>query len=482
MALDGPGGRIGAGDRVRATRFDSGPGTVRRVVAGSAFVTWDDSARGTEHPIALHGLERLEPARRSDSERSGPGDDGRSFAGGATIVPGGGADAAPQLPPLGFIGDIDFAAIPRTEWLYKRWIARGYTSLTIAAPKVGKSALALIEAVDAASGGRAFGTGNQPKRKTLYFNAEDDLDVLHNRVAAICLHYGIEQSEIAATLAVESGVAWPDFFLMGQTAEGAQINRHVFDHLAERIAAGGFEILTFDPMQDFNHADETNESFRALGRFLRTFAREHGVGVHNVHHTRKVAHGVTPTIDDARGGSALRGTSRFNRVLVAMSPEEAVSAGVDDHRYFFRIGDVEQNLAPPSSEANRWFRKVSVLCPNGEDVVAVARWHWPDAFDHITVDMACEVRRAVGEMDPPARKDPQAADWVGNLVMRVCDFTPPAGADERQTKAAKERAKRLVDEWIKTDVLAVGEWHDHRNGRPTKIIVPGSNDPRRVDP
>src|SRR5690625_3471465 len=43
---------------------------------------------------------------------------------------------------------IDLSQIPRTQFVYSDFYARGYTSLTVAAPKVGKSMLALAEAVD----------------------------------------------------------------------------------------------------------------------------------------------------------------------------------------------------------------------------------------------------------------------------------------------------------------------------------------------
>ena len=61
----------------------------------------------------------------------------------------------------------------------------------MAPPKVGKSMLALAEAIDIATGkGILTGYTREPLR-VLYYNAEDDQDVLDARVSALLSHYQI---------------------------------------------------------------------------------------------------------------------------------------------------------------------------------------------------------------------------------------------------------------------------------------------------
>ena len=182
-------------------------------------------------------------------------------------------------------------------------------------------------------------------------------------------------------------------------------------------------------------------------------------------------------MDDARGGGALRGTSRFNRLLVPMTEAEAAQAGVEDHRYFFRIGEVEANLAPPSSERNRWFRKISVEIANGARVGAIERWEWPDAFEGVTVEMAGRVYDALGEMDPPARESVQSKNWAGYVVARICGFPLTDTDDARLTKAKRSRAKQLINEWLRNGVLEVAQ-HRDANRKERSVLVPGLNDPR----
>jgi len=106
-------------------------------------------------------------------------------------------------------------AIPSPTFVYSDFYALGYTSLTVAPPKVGKSMLALAEAIDIATGqGILTGYTREPLR-VLYYNAEDDQDVLDARVSALLTHYQIEQADIVGNLYAVSGISHDDFWLIG---------------------------------------------------------------------------------------------------------------------------------------------------------------------------------------------------------------------------------------------------------------------------
>lgn len=164
-----------------------------------------------------------------------------------------------NLPPIHFIKDRDFAQIPTTQYLYRKFIVRGTTSLTVAAPKVGKSLLALAEAIDMASGGKVFGNETE-QRRVLYYNPEDSDDVLMNRVAAICTHCGIKLKDLDGWLAVKSGVQYPDFFLIDQGQNKATVipNAAAIMHLEITIKGLKLDVVILDPLQDLSHAEESN--------------------------------------------------------------------------------------------------------------------------------------------------------------------------------------------------------------------------------
>jgi hypothetical protein len=325
-----------------------------------------------------------------------------------------------------------------------------------------------------------FGT-SVAKRRVLYFNAEDDGNVLLGRFAANCKRNGISQDEFDDRLILQSGTLWPDLYLIGMNERDIQINEAVFAHMARQVERWGIDVIIFDPLQDLSHADESNEAFRILGQRIRRLASESGVSVGLIHHTRKVAPGLSATIDDARGGSALRGTSRFNRVLVAMSEGEAVNADVDDPRYFFRIGDVESNLAPPSSDKNQWFEKTGSKLPNGENVGALVKWTWPDAFENITVDMAVRVVDELAQLDASqARASSQSPHWFGFIVARICDIDIPTDNNPKTLKSAKSKVGQILAHWEASDFIQVGRFMDGKKTEGVPVYELGRASPRAI--
>ena len=372
------------------------------------------------------------------------------------------------IPALEFKpwGHRDLAAIPAPEFVYSDFYARGYTSVTLAPPKVGKSMLGLAEAIDMASG-RGFLSGEErAPQRVFYYNAEDDQSVIDARVAALLGHYGIRQEEIAETLIPVSGVEAENFYMV--TGQDGQINERLFIGLEKFIDVQRIDALIFDPLQDLSTSPETNEVFRVLGQRIRRMASSKRVAVGLIHHTRKIAPGAQASIDDGRGGSALRGTSRFNRLLISMTEDEAVKAGLDNHRRFMRIADMESNLAPPSADVNRWFQKLSVEIPNGHKVGAIEPWRWPDAFEGITPRQTADCQALLLDRATPARANVQASDWVGNLIAPVLHLDP-------SNKSDRARLGAIVKKWIQEDVLRADTEIRAKDGREMPVVIVGSN-------
>jgi len=370
---------------------------------------------------------------------------------------------------LDFWDHENLASIPRVEFVYNRFYAKGYTSVTAAPPKVGKSLLGLIEAVDIATG-RGLLTGEvQAPQRVYYYNAEDDLNTIKNRVGAILKHYKIPQEEIRGQLAISSGIANEGFYVISG-ADG-KIHEAQFEVMEAKCTENKIDAVILDPLQDLSRSPETNEVMRLLGGRLRKFASKCDLAVGLIHHTRKMQPGVKASIDDMRGGSALRGTARFNRLLVPMTEDDAAKAGLGDHRNHFQVGDIEMNLAPPSSDYARWYEKVSVICDNGESVGVIAPWKWPEAFDGISPSHAIAAREAIMRANGEARESEQSNDWAGHIIGEIL------GIDSRD-KAGKAKIKTILKTWIASGVLAVERRYQASKGREFPFIVPGPNDMR----
>lgn len=368
--------------------------------------------------------------------------------------------------------EIDPATIPRIRYIYGWIYAAGYLTVTFAAPKTGKSLLGLAEAIDATTG-RGFLTGREAEpQNVLYFNAEDDQDVLNARTVAVLLEQGVSQREIVGRFHPISGVS-ADRSLVLIRGEKYEIQEPAFVFLADFIRRKLITLAVFDPLQDLSQSPETNEAFRALGARIRRLAHETGAAIGLIHHTRKPSAGVQITLDDGRGGSALRGVARFNRLLAPMTEAEGAQAGVEDFRLYFRIAEAESNLAPPSADRNQWFEKTGVEIGNGASYPTIRKWTWPEAFTGVTPNHACQVRALIADRaarDEPARENAQAKDWAGHIVAEVLCL-------DLAKKADKARVKTVLRKWIETGVLAVERMTYGDKSKAADFVFAGPNNP-----
>ena len=369
--------------------------------------------------------------------------------------------------PFKAFKELDVDQLPYPEFIYSDFYARGYTSVTLASPKLGKSLFAIAEAFDMATGLGLLTGYKQNKRRVLVYNAEDDQSILDARITALCIKYEVSQKTLEGYLWLTSGVDWNSFFLI--EGEEGKIREDVFDGLHDFIKEHDIDCVIFDPLQDLSDSGEDNNVFRRLGRRLRKLASETHCSIHLIHHTRKLpTTGYTgDLLDSGRGGSSLRGTARFNRVLISMTEQEGKNAGVENHRHFFRIADSESNLAPPSSSINRWFRKDSVQLPKFS-VGAVETWKYPDPFDDVQVADVGKLQGLLRGMSDYPNADVRSSNWIGNIVAEIFD-------KDLEKISDKGAVKRMIKTWIENDVLRVEKHKDKRSGREIRVVVCGDN-------
>ena len=121
--------------------------------------------------------------------------------------------------------------------------------------------LALAEAIDIATGkGILTGYTREPLR-VLYYNAEDDQDVLDARVSALLTHYQIEQADIVGNLYAVSGISHDDFWLIGGV-DGI-INETLFAQLETFITTNKIDVVIFDPLQDLSRSPRNKRNIQS---------------------------------------------------------------------------------------------------------------------------------------------------------------------------------------------------------------------------
>lgn len=436
---------------VRSRLLDAASGLVDDDGLRSVIRTIDSGFRaGSKHP-------------RSAPER--PTEEGRAETPSPALPPA--LDAKP------FVWR-DPAMIEPRRWLYGHHLIRGFLSATVAPGGVGKSSLALVEALAMVTGRDLLGHKPAGKLRVWYWNGEDPEEELHRRIAAICLHYGITAEEIGDRLFVNSGRD-TEIVMATETKTGVVIAEPVAAAVLATVEKNRIDVMMVDPFVASHEVSENdNNKINAVARRWSRIADAAGSAVELVHHARKVAPGQAEiAVEDARGASALIAAVRSARTLNVMTKDEAEKAGVKQPRLHFRVDNGKANLAPPP-EATTWHKLIGVPLGNARDdrpedyVGVVTAWTWPNPFDDVTTrDLrAVQSRIAEGEW----RADPQSDAWAGKAVAEVLRLDP-------SDKAVEAKAKGLLKVWTDTGMLKVVEKPDHkRNLRKFVEVAQWAND------
>ena len=362
---------------------------------------------------------------------------------------------------------IEPAQIPMRRFIYGTHYIRKFVSLDVAPGGVGKSSLAIVEALAIASGKPVLGVKVHEPGKVWYFNGEDPLDEIHRRVVAAMRHHKIAPGDIGENLFLDSGRSQP--IVVGvQTRDGAVIQEPIVEAVVDTIRRNKIDVVTLDPFVSTHQVSENDNN--AIERVAKTWAHIAdltGCAINLVHHSRKTG-GNEVSVEDGRGASALASAARSARAFNQMTKDEAAKAGVDNHRSYFRVDNGKANLAPPSDKAT-WYHLVGVPLGNGPggmdgDVVGVVTaWEWPDPLAEISVDHLRAAQREVAA-GGPWRADAQAKEWVGHPIARALKI-------DVSNKAGKAKVAALIKTWMSTGMFVEVEGKDSKRMPRTFIEV-----------
>ncbi|QPC43465.1 bifunctional DNA primase/polymerase [Kaustia mangrovi] len=364
----------------------------------------------------------------------------------------------------------DPSALPRRQWLYGSHMVRKYMSLTVAPGGVGKSSLAIAEALAMVTGRALLGEKPTARSRVWYFNGEDDRDELNRRIAGACKRYGIAADEVAGRLFVDSGRE-QDMVIVREERRDIHVAVPVVDAIKRAIIENGIDVLVVDPFVSTHGVPENdNGAIDKVAKLWTRIAEETNVAVELVHHVKKTD-GKEVTVDDARGAGSLLAAARSVRVLNRMSDEQAGQAGVprEERFSYFSVNLGKANLAP-STGSLAWRRLESVPLGNGQGIAkpqdhagVVVPWQWPTA-EAIAGEVAPDALEAIKARirGGAFRQNEQAKDWVGLVVAEVLGIE----AD----KAGKRKIKKLLNAWLDDGQLREVVKPDPVKREPKKFV------------
>lgn len=376
----------------------------------------------------------------------------------------------------------DPSSIPPREWVYDTHLIRKFVSLTVSPGGLGKSSLALVEALSLVIGRPLLADAriHEGPLRVWYWNGEDPQEETKRRVMAAAKHYGLSASDLGGRLFTDSGRDTP--LVLGQNdREGITLNEALFEKIEQTMISHSIDVFIADPFVSAHRLGENdNNAIDALIKRLGRVADKTNSAIEIVHHVRKPNASQTETdVNDARGASALIGGVRSARVLNVMSEEVAQAAGVssDIRLRHFSVSDGKANMSPKAGEA-RWRFLESVNLENkteereSDNVGVVTYYELPkEAKQTHDLSRAEDEMRLILSTDDTVRhwdgkgRGRKPKNWLGH---RILDALQIHGGEH---DAAMQR---LITGWIKEGTIVTrAAWTD--GNRHTFLTLPGAS-------
>lgn len=328
---------------------------------------------------------------------------------------------------------IEASKIKPREWLYGDHLIRKFVSLTVSPGGLGKSSLALVEAMAMASGQALLKDAEVHEPDPLrvwYWNGEDPQEETQRRVVAAAKHYNLSPSDFVSRLFTDTGRE--QAITLGQIVRGEiGLDEDLFLSLETSMLANEIDVLVLDPFVSAHRMGENdNNAIDAVIKRLGKLADRTNAAVEIVHHVRKPSKTDEETdVNDARGASALLGGVRSARVLNVMSKDIAKKAHIpDDLRLrHFSVTNGKANMTTKSS-AGQWRFLESVCLDNAQghrksdNVGVVTYYELPaEAQDSADLSGAENAMRLVLSTDDMVRhwrgKGPVPKNWIVHRIM-----------------------------------------------------------------
>ncbi|TGN61773.1 hypothetical protein E4L95_09180 [Paracoccus liaowanqingii] len=291
-------------------------------------------------------------------------------------------------------------------------------------------------------------------------------DHVQGNVAASRWDACVRCGTLGGRLLVDSGRDLP-ISIASTGKDGTTIAQPLVSALVEAIKAAKIDVLVIDPFVTSHSVPENDTTaMNAVVAEWRKIADLTGCAIELVHHVNKAAAMSTDAagIYGSRGAGALIDGVRSARYLSRMSVEEGNRLGVDRPERFFRVEMGKANLAPIGTAS--WRRMVGVPLHNGAgywpegDVIGVCTpWAPPDASEGVTEDHVQRLLERIAAKPDGARKDSQAADWVGYDIADVLGLDAGPGKKQTDRSAAQKEARakvtQLLEQWVRDRTLIV---------------------------
>jgi hypothetical protein len=360
-----------------------------------------------------------------------------------------------QSAPTG-LGELDAGtdtAIPAPRgWLLGNVFCRGFMSALLGDGGAGKTATRYAQLLSLAIGRSLTGEYVFQRCRVLIVSLEDNLDEIRRRVLAVCLHHGIDRSELTGWLFYVS-LRREDGKLMVMDGKGCPVRGELADKLEATIAARGIDIVSLDPFVKTHSVGENdNVAIDEVVQVLADIGDKYDIAVDVAHHMSK---GMADpgNANKGRGASSMKDGGRLVYTLTTMSTDEAKAFGIpeDKRREFIRMDSGKVNITRYMGAA-KWFRLVGVqlnngteMYPNGDEVQTVEAWRPPETWADLSSELLNKVLTVIDEGLADGNRYSDGPKTSDRSAWRVVTQHAP--------KKTEAQAREVIRTWARNGVL-----------------------------
>lgn len=304
--------------------------------------------------------------------------------------------AEPILPfPATGVTQAELDALTPREWVYGHFLIRRFISAIGAPGGAGKTAYAYAVALAIMAGAEILGETVHDPGNVWIYNLEDPRNELLKRLKAALLGHGIDFSEIADRIFLDSGRDRP-LVIARAERDGTVVAWPHVPALIDELKARKIRLLIVDPFVRSHRVEENvNDHIDFVAALWAEVADKADCAVLLVHHFKKG--GQSGDAGAFRGASALIDASRAAVTIATMSQDEAKKFDIpdDDRWQYVRVDNAKLNLAPPPGSAV-WLKLTGIDIENAangrpsDQVQTVTRWSVPSPWSEFS--MAAVVR------------------------------------------------------------------------------------------
>jgi len=271
--------------------------------------------------------------------------------------------------------DVNIKAIPPVKWILKNQFISGLVSILVSPGGLGKSLLSLLQAVSVSTGIELSGDKVSTQGRVWIHNAEDGKHDLERRLAAISIHHNVDQ-KLFNNITYTTGLSYK-INLASSDRKGVVKNEPEIERIKQMIKDNGIVLWLIDPFIRMHRVDEnSNEEMDVIMEILTDIAQHTKCAIGIVHHTNKSGGQNGGDANASRGASAVVNATRIATTLGKMKAEEASNLREEGEFktippenafWYIRADNAKANFQSPRDQV-RWYKKIPVQLPNGEEV------------------------------------------------------------------------------------------------------------------